>query len=262
MWRSWSRSLVSKSGSRVGVGGGWRQRRSVPAAAVRRQVPAVAGGPRCGAGALTGLPSRFLDLSSVAVGESPAPGGHVRRDPSGCPCDLCRLWRCSRSCSSRPSRRRSSCPVVDLRRDRRPGPATWPTACSCGWRPTRRGPRCWSGAGRCAGPPGRGGRGWVWPAGRRGRRAGPGLRARVPRRAAPTGDRWPSWRPSTSPTCREGLDLETALARLRGLPGVRGAEPIAVLPVCAVPDDSLWSRVVVVRAGLGARRARRRWPGT
>lgn len=39
----------------------------------------------------------------------------------------------------------------------------------------------------------------------------------------------------------EGLDLEAALARLRSLPGVRSAEPVAVLPVCAAPNDSLWS---------------------
>jgi len=40
----------------------------------------------------------------------------------------------------------------------------------------------------------------------------------------------------------EGLELEPALARLRALPGVRSAEPIAVLPVCATPNDSLWSQ--------------------
>jgi subtilisin family serine protease len=39
----------------------------------------------------------------------------------------------------------------------------------------------------------------------------------------------------------EGLDLAATLERLRGLEGVRSAEPIAILPVSAVPNDSLWS---------------------
>jgi len=39
----------------------------------------------------------------------------------------------------------------------------------------------------------------------------------------------------------EGLDLESALARFRALPEVLSADPIAVLPVSAVPGDSLWS---------------------
>jgi subtilisin family serine protease len=38
-----------------------------------------------------------------------------------------------------------------------------------------------------------------------------------------------------------GLDLAEALTRLRALPEVERAEPIAVLPVARVPDDSLWS---------------------
>jgi subtilisin family serine protease len=36
-------------------------------------------------------------------------------------------------------------------------------------------------------------------------------------------------------------DLEDALARFRALPDVASADPIAVLPVSAVPNDSLWS---------------------
>ena len=39
----------------------------------------------------------------------------------------------------------------------------------------------------------------------------------------------------------EGLDLESALAQFRALPDVLSADPIAVLPVSVVPDDSLWS---------------------
>lgn len=39
----------------------------------------------------------------------------------------------------------------------------------------------------------------------------------------------------------QGTDLEGALARLGGLADVQSAQPIAVLPVSAVPDDSLWS---------------------
>lgn len=37
-----------------------------------------------------------------------------------------------------------------------------------------------------------------------------------------------------------GTDLEAALADLRATPGIAGAEPIAVLRVAAVPNDSLW----------------------
>jgi subtilisin family serine protease len=39
----------------------------------------------------------------------------------------------------------------------------------------------------------------------------------------------------------EGVDLEPALARFRRLGEVETADPIAVLPVSAVPNDSLWS---------------------
>jgi subtilisin family serine protease len=39
----------------------------------------------------------------------------------------------------------------------------------------------------------------------------------------------------------EGTDLEGALARLGGLADVQSAQPIAVLPVSAAPNDSLWS---------------------
>ncbi len=39
----------------------------------------------------------------------------------------------------------------------------------------------------------------------------------------------------------EGADLEGALASLAGLADVQSAQPIAVLPVSAVPNDSLWS---------------------
>jgi subtilisin family serine protease len=38
----------------------------------------------------------------------------------------------------------------------------------------------------------------------------------------------------------QGADLEGALARLGGLADVQSAQPIAVLPVSAVPNDSLW----------------------
>ncbi len=39
----------------------------------------------------------------------------------------------------------------------------------------------------------------------------------------------------------EGADLEGALARLGGLADVQSAQPIAVLPLSAAPNDSLWS---------------------
>jgi subtilisin family serine protease len=39
----------------------------------------------------------------------------------------------------------------------------------------------------------------------------------------------------------QGTDLESALARLGGLADVQSAQPIAVLPVSAAPNDSLWS---------------------
>jgi subtilisin family serine protease len=38
-----------------------------------------------------------------------------------------------------------------------------------------------------------------------------------------------------------GTDLNTALASFRALPDVASADPIAVLPVSAIPDDSLWT---------------------
>jgi hypothetical protein len=38
-----------------------------------------------------------------------------------------------------------------------------------------------------------------------------------------------------------GTDLESALARFRALPDVVSADPIAVLPVAVVPNDSLWA---------------------
>jgi len=38
-----------------------------------------------------------------------------------------------------------------------------------------------------------------------------------------------------------GADLVSALARFRSAPGIASADPIAVLPISAVPNDSLWS---------------------
>jgi subtilisin family serine protease len=57
----------------------------------------------------------------------------------------------------------------------------------------------------------------------------------------PAGSRDPDFTAFYIAHLPEGTDLERALVRFRALADVRRADPIAVLPVSATPDDSLWS---------------------